>query len=348
MIVRSLRRFEPFARLPPAALIPMAEHARILRLPAGRWLVRPGRELSGRYYLLRGRVRLLEPDERVAAGSPRSRWPIYPGARGVLTLSPVCLVRVSAEAADATAHAGEARLPLSRPQWLTEGWECRFLGSGAMGRVSLDQCQRLMRAMRPVDLAQGEMVVRQGDPGDTFFVLAAGRAEVSRGRRSLAVLEPGDQFGEDAVISGSCRNACVTMISDGRVMTLPGDLFRDVVVGRVLADEGGGPAQATIDIGGRAVSDGVGIPLLLLRERLGLLAPERRYRLVGESPRQRALAAFVLLHRGFRVALAESGLDAGLVPHLEPSACTDPRVAGPGVPVYSPDSDHDDRPTRSE
>ncbi len=320
MIVRSLRRFEPFARLPSAALIPVAEHASTLILPAGRWLVRPGRSLPGHYYLQRGAVRLREPDQRVAAGSPRSRWPIYPGAQGVLTLSPVTLVRVSEDAAAATAHAREVQQPLSRPQWLTDGWECRFLSSGAMGRVSLDHCQRVMRAMRPVDLLRGEMVVRTGEPGDTVFVLAAGRAEVSRGRRSLALLEPGDHFGEDAAISGACRNACVTMVSDGRVMTLSGELFREVVVGRVLLDDGDGPAQATIDIGGRSVSAGLGIPLLLLRERLGLLTPELRYRLAGGSLRQRVLAAFILLHRGFRVALAESGLDAEVALHPEPRA----------------------------
>ncbi len=313
MVVPSLRRFEPFARLPPAALAPLVEHVRILRLPADRWLVRPGRELAGSYYLLRGRVRLVGPDARVAAGSPRSRWPIYPGAEGVLTLSPVTLMLLSAEMATASVPGLESPPPLSQPKWLTDGWECRFLSSAAMQRLSLGCCQGVLRAMRPLELAQGEVVVRQGDQGNTLFVLAAGRAEVSRGGRSLAVLEPGDHFGEDALISGACRNACVSMVSDGRVMSLPGELFRDQVVMRVLVDEGDGPANACLDIGERAQTACLRIPLLLLRERLGLLAPELRYRLTGGSPRERALAAFVLMHRDYRVALADSGLDAHVV-----------------------------------
>ncbi|NIP16431.1 MAG: cyclic nucleotide-binding domain-containing protein [Pseudomonadales bacterium] len=345
---RALRCFEPFAALPAAALTALGEQVKILRLPAGRWLVRPGRGLPGCYYLQRGRVRLLEPDVRVAAGSPRSRWPIYPGADGVLTLTPVTLVRVTEGAVAAAAGDGEAQLPLSRPQWLTDGWECRFLSSGAIRRVSLERCQRLMREMRPVDLVQDERVVRQGEPGDTFFVLASGRAQVRRGHRTLAVLEPGDHFGEDAIISGAHRNACVTMISDGRVMQLSGEVFLDAVVERVLLDEGDGPAQATIDIGGRDVSADVGIPLLLLRERLGLLAAKLRYRLVGGGPRQRALAAFVLLHRGYRVALAESGLDAEFVAQLRVSARPDARVAGSGVPVYPAKTIQRDHSPRSE
>ncbi len=348
MLVRSLRCFEPFARLPTAALVTLAEQARTLSLPAGRWLVRPGRSLSGRYYLQRGAVSLREPDDRVSAGSLRSRWPIYPGARGILTLSPVTLVRISEEAAAATGEAGEVPPPLSRPQWLTDGWECRFLSSGAMARIGLDHCQTVMRAMYPVDVLQGERVVRNGDPGETVFVLAAGRAEVSRGRRALALLEPGDHFGEDAAISGSRRNACVTMVSDGRVMTISGELFREVVVGRALLDEGDGPAQATIDIGERSASAGLSIPLLLLRERLGLLRRELRYRVVGGSTRQRALAAFVLLHRGFRVALAESGLEVAIAAHPERSEQSEARVAGAGTPVYSPYSRHGDRSARSE
>jgi CRP/FNR family cyclic AMP-dependent transcriptional regulator len=53
-------------------------------------------------------------------------------------------------------------------------------------------------------------IVKQGDPGDAFYVVLAGQAKVTQGKRFLGRLLPGDHFGEIAVIDGGPRTATVT------------------------------------------------------------------------------------------------------------------------------------------
>jgi CRP-like cAMP-binding protein len=60
----------------------------------------------------------------------------------------------------------------------------------------------------------GDVIVREGDEADACYILVNGRArvvkEIKEGQEvALAVLRPGDQFGEQALIGGGCRNATV-------------------------------------------------------------------------------------------------------------------------------------------
>ena len=53
-------------------------------------------------------------------------------------------------------------------------------------------------------------IVREGTDGDAFYVVISGQAKVTKNRRFLARLMPGDHFGEIAAIDGGERSATVT------------------------------------------------------------------------------------------------------------------------------------------
>jgi CRP-like cAMP-binding protein len=63
---------------------------------------------------------------------------------------------------------------------------------------------------RFVDVAEGEILFREGEAGDVMYVLITGTAEVSIGGVSMEMCGPGDILGEMAVIDGSPRSATVT------------------------------------------------------------------------------------------------------------------------------------------
>ncbi len=72
--------------------------------------------------------------------------------------------------------------------------------------------------------ATGTVLVRQGDPGDKFYLIRSGSADVTASdgthTRKLATLSQGDFFGEAALLSGAPRNATVTSNEDIEVCTL--------------------------------------------------------------------------------------------------------------------------------
>jgi CRP-like cAMP-binding protein len=72
----------------------------------------------------------------------------------------------------------------------------------------------------PAELKKGTILTRQGADGGLAFIIASGRAEVSRDGRSLARLGPGDVVGELSLIDGQPRSATVTALSDMEVLEL--------------------------------------------------------------------------------------------------------------------------------
>lgn len=65
-----------------------------------------------------------------------------------------------------------------------------------------------------VTAAAGEVLIRQGELAHEFFVILDGFADVIRDGRPVAVLGPGDFFGEIALVGPPFRTATVVARSD--------------------------------------------------------------------------------------------------------------------------------------
>lgn len=70
----------------------------------------------------------------------------------------------------------------------------------------------------------GEVIIRQGDPGDCMFVIQEGRVsvvkELDSGEVELAMRGPGEFFGEMALFEHETRMATVRAIEKARVLTI--------------------------------------------------------------------------------------------------------------------------------
>ena len=73
------------------------------------------------------------------------------------------------------------------------------------------------------------VLIKEGDQGDSFYVLAGGYVRVSRGKRTLSVLSAGDCFGEMSYLSpnGSHRSATVATNSDTIVIKIRAEDLRN-------------------------------------------------------------------------------------------------------------------------
>jgi len=69
-------------------------------------------------------------------------------------------------------------------------------------------------------------IIREGDPGDRFYILVRGKAEVLKASKRAAVLQDGDYFGEIALLSNRPRNATVRSLTPCVCLTLQRDHFR--------------------------------------------------------------------------------------------------------------------------
>ena len=92
--------------------------------------------------------------------------------------------------------------------------------------------ERLARALERVDAAPGDIVIREGDTGDRFYVIESGTVEVTKEGRHVATLGPGDFVGEIALLRDVPRVATVTATSDTVLQALDRATFIPAVTGQ--------------------------------------------------------------------------------------------------------------------
>lgn len=114
-----------------------------------------------------------------------------------------------------------------------------------------DELEGLLDLVESVSCAAGECIVRQDERGDCMYVLTVGSAQVFHRRDDkkfeLAILQPGDFFGEIALVDDGPRSADVEALTDCTLLRIehgalravagvyPGAAFKLLIaVGRVM------------------------------------------------------------------------------------------------------------------
>ena len=104
-------------------------------------------------------------------------------------------------------------------------------GVPLLDALPLPALETVARQLDHAVVPAGEAVFHQGDPGDRFYVVVSGTAEVVGDGRPVAILGPGESFGEIALLRRVPRTATVRAVTDLRLETLRADRFIAVMTG---------------------------------------------------------------------------------------------------------------------
>ena len=108
--------------------------------------------------------------------------------------------------------------------------------------------EQLARAAVELRLAPGVVAVREGEPGDRFYVVASGRVVVTRHGHPVRELGPGNSFGEIALLRDSPRTATVTAAEPTLLVSLHrAEFLRAVSTGPSVRAAAESTAQAYLD-----------------------------------------------------------------------------------------------------
>lgn len=340
LTVQVLGRLEPIRGLSAQRLQELAAFCRPENHPLGSDPFKAAPMRGQLVYLLHGELKITLQDgsmRLLVGGCDQANWPI-----GYKTVSPVSskaitdisLVRIDFDLLDLMmtwdelSNLADAGRPEDASLWRTMSGAFSvqtLIGSG-LAKLPPAHLQELLRRLDRVKVKRGQVIVKEGDEGDYYFLIESGRCEVRRHVGGvdvlLAELKAGDAFGEEALVSDAKRNATVRMKTDGSLLRLAKPDFIELLRTPLLHGMSRAEAERRVDEGRAAwldvryaaefAEDGlpgaINVPLNEIRSAFGLLDRDREYIVYCQSGRRSSAAAFLLAQHGFSAYWLQDGV----------------------------------------
>jgi CRP-like cAMP-binding protein len=338
-----LRSFSPLDGLKSENLHALARKTVLRELSSGRLLFKEGDTDKRTYYLVSGVLELLHENRSVLVirgGSPEARNPIAPGLprrySARVVSDRIDFVAIDSDMLDmmltwdqtGSYEVNELR-GVGEEGPSSDDWMTNLLQTKAFHKIPPANIQAIFMRMQRVDYKPGEVIIKQGDEGDYFYVIVKGKCAVTRetplnkdGIR-LAELGIGDTFGEEALISDAKRNASVTMVAEGALMRLAKQDFRTLLNEPMLEWVDMDEARTIVSQGGKWLDvrlpsefenyrlDGaLNLPLYFIRLKLKTLERDVHYVVCCDTGRRSSAGCYILSERGFRASVLKGGLIA--------------------------------------
>lgn len=334
--VAQLKELVPLFSLSEERLHELAALSAMSRIQPGVHLFHEGDVDNQSVYLLKGQIRLMAgeaaSDALVASGTPEARHPLgdsQPRQVSAIAVSEALVLRIDNNVLDymitwdQLANLEQPSEPVNSPSSDAQPdltWMNKILKSLPFKNIPAANVRHLLQRMEAVPVGKGEVVVRQGEPGDYYYLIHEGQAKVTR-QVELAELGEGASFGEEALVTEAPRNATVTMMSDGTVMRLSKDDFNELLKEPLLSWVSPTEARDLVNQGALwldvrharefsyyRLPNAINLPLHELRQRLDELNRNTRYICYCKTGRRSSAAAFVLGQAGFEVRVLRGGL----------------------------------------
>jgi MFS family permease len=169
----------------------------------------------------------------IAAGA------LLAGALIAIGGAPLCAIGLSAVLPAVAVFAGRRLLDIDRHADVPVVEIGLLRSLSLFARLPPPTLESLARALEPMVVPAGKVVIHQGDAGDQFYAIADGEVEVARDGMAVATLKRGDGFGELALLLDRPRNATVTAVTETRLYALGREEFLPAVTGNPHATRAG-------------------------------------------------------------------------------------------------------------
>lgn len=337
LTINSLKRYVPFNGLDDRYLEEALSHIAEREFEKGQMLFKRGRAVAEKYFLLEGQVDLI--NNAFAVSTVNSDSPFADSALNLesptvnsavaksnmvkaFAIDAEVLDRITAwsqSAASASIDGDSSGVDFSVEELhdeIANDWMSSLLQSPLFSRIPLTQVQELFLRFEDIELEKDEVIVREGEPGDYFYVVASGKVRVTNRSESVDVtLEPGKYFGEEALLGDTLRNATVTMFEGGRIKRLNREDFMALLKAPViryiedrLLSKLGKPyklldVKMPIEYRANHLPGSINVPLSRLRDSMADLGRSNVYVVPDDAGSRADIAAHLLCQAGFEAVV---------------------------------------------
>lgn len=342
-----LKKFAPFNSLQDEYLEEALESIKYEEVPKGHMLFKRGRAVGSRFFLVEGRVDLIDSQYRaqtMKGGTVMATTTLNPesptrcsgmvksASASVFSIEAETLDRITAwsESAEAAFEAEMSDKQIFDPsatgqfdvvsveEELSNDWMSSLLKSPLFSRVPLTHVQDLFSRFEDQHVEKGEVVIKEGQKGDFFYVLAKGSAHITNQSGSVDLMVgPGQLFGEEALLGATLRNATITMTERGELKRLGSEDFQALLSEPVLQyvsneqlaslDKPHKLIDVKMPMEYRAFHEkgSINLPLARLRITIPELAKTNSYVVAGDAGSRAKIAAHLLCQSGFDAYILE-------------------------------------------
>jgi len=351
-----LAAFEPASILKDDQIAELISQSVVEEIPQGEQLFDDGIPTELVVYLLQGSIEFTSSNggiKQLESGSEDARRPVaYDHSQKpplMVAATPISILCVDKELLDTMVSWAQISAPETEVIMSEEGivtidrasWLNSMIKSPTFRKLPAANIEQLLNKLDPVRVNAGDLIIRQGDQGDYFYMINNGIALVTINPENdedsviMAELNEGASFGEAALISDKPRNATITMMEDGVLLRLSKEDFINLLKQPTLRWVEYGKTASIIKRGAMWIDvrmpeeyerghlpNSINIPMRELHKSARDLRRDIPYICCCESGTRSSAAAFALSQYKIRTAVLKGGIESVPEEDLELSSAT--------------------------
>ncbi|MGZ8881717.1 MAG: cyclic nucleotide-binding domain-containing protein [Methylosarcina sp.] len=210
-----------------------------------------------------------------------------------------------------------------------DDWMTALLKLPVFQRLPPANLQKILMGLELVEYDKGVTVIEQGASGDYYYLIKSGQCLISRRPSAsakeikLGVMDKGDTFGEDSLITGAPRTVTITALTDLSLLRLNKQQFISLIKepslkfveyeelgnvgtqGGILMD-----IRAPDEYEKRHLESSVNFPFFSLRMQLKTLSRDKTIVVICADGKLSEAGAFLLLKNKFNALILKGGMAA--------------------------------------
>ena len=338
---RTIRQLIPLSTLPSKVFARLCRKITVESAENGQYLFKRGDHDSDLYYLLEGSINLQTESfniQNIKAGSDSARFAIahqIPRKVDAISDGRIQFLRLNT---DIIKKIQESSYKENQSTMMVEeledsdDWVTTLLKSPIFRALPPANLQKILMSLQEIHIKAGEIIIRQDEPGDYYYIVKKGFAFISRKPSptakeiKLAQIKDLDTFGEDAIISGMPRTVSITAMTDMSLLRLDKEQFIELIkqptlkyieyekihellsVNATLVD-----VRSPDEFKKSHLARSINVPFFSLRMYLKTLNKHHPIILACKDGRISESSAFILLQHKFNALVLKGGIS-----HLAP------------------------------
>lgn len=336
---QAIRKLIPLATIPGPHFEALCAEISIESAKKNTLVFKRGETNRDLFYLLSGEVSLQAEGmeiETIQAQSETARFALahqIPRKIDAVACNDIRFLRLSTETlsylSSLTYEEENSSMVIIEPEENSDDWMTTLLRSPIFRNLPPANLQKILMSLEEVCFEKDEIIIRQGDAGDYYYLIKTGQCLLTRKPSAhakdikLALLRASDTFGEDSLLSDKPRNVTITALNKVHLLRLSKENFTNSIKepslkyvdlsemrekvshGSIVLD-----VRSTEEFNKSHLEESISTPFYSLRMQLKTFNRAHSVIVVCNDGKTSEAAAFLLLRNKFKAYILKGGMNA--------------------------------------